>query len=483
MQEHIRRAHPEYYIPKLPATRDSFELMVNSPPSKLPQSERSAQTQPHSQAQAVQDWSPPSRRAPQSLLPDTTLQDGAGLSMFNNFVDFQSNSFGEGSVQQISHDAYYNNDMTAFIPRSASEFRRGSLLPAASAAAALAQLHYAGWEGDAVGEAHTQQGSNTQLRQNLYHEQVADDKPALGLDPTLSAEQHFLTDQFPTSTNDQPQTTPHLLPSSLARSPGARSSTIPSVQRSASRANRPRKSSLTQEARKAKHERHKYKDHMRKTSHDRKAFSVEPNAAALYGKRWEDLIDAATSATEEDSRDLTPVGVFFAHGLETPGTYPDFQIAGSPYHSPRAPPSRTSLPPFALGSQFQSYTASPLQNALTPPPADALPDLQPFPSVESESVPTSVDSVQSGTNFHIMPSGALSSDSSPMFSNPVQIYCAGCRRLSVLKDSYACPECICGICTACVEALLSERAHGRTPQCPKCRTMGGQFKPFQLDIR
>lgn len=43
-------------------------------------------------------------------------------------------------------------------------------------------------------------------------------------------------------------------------------------------------------------------------SHDRKAFSAEPqSAAALYGKRWEDLIDAAASATEEDSRDLTPV--------------------------------------------------------------------------------------------------------------------------------------------------------------------------------
>lgn len=45
-------------------------------------------------------------------------------------------------------------------------------------------------------------------------------------------------------------------------------------------------------------------------SHDRKAFSAEPQtAAALYGKRWEDLIDAAASATEEDSRDLTPVSV------------------------------------------------------------------------------------------------------------------------------------------------------------------------------
>lgn len=44
-------------------------------------------------------------------------------------------------------------------------------------------------------------------------------------------------------------------------------------------------------------------------SYDRKAFSAEPAAAAaIMGKRWEDLIDAAASATEEDSRDLTPVG-------------------------------------------------------------------------------------------------------------------------------------------------------------------------------
>ena len=36
MQEHIRRAHPDHYIPKLPATEESFLLMVNSPPTKRP---------------------------------------------------------------------------------------------------------------------------------------------------------------------------------------------------------------------------------------------------------------------------------------------------------------------------------------------------------------------------------------------------------------------------------------------------------------
>lgn len=41
----------------------------------------------------------------------------------------------------------------------------------------------------------------------------------------------------------------------------------------------------------------------------RKAFSAEPqSAASALGKRWEDLIEAATSATEaDDDRDLTPV--------------------------------------------------------------------------------------------------------------------------------------------------------------------------------
>ena len=36
MQEHIRRAHPEHYIPKLPATEESFQRMINSPPSERP---------------------------------------------------------------------------------------------------------------------------------------------------------------------------------------------------------------------------------------------------------------------------------------------------------------------------------------------------------------------------------------------------------------------------------------------------------------
>lgn len=108
-----------------------------------------------------------------------------------------------------------------------------------------------------------------------------------------------------------------LLPSILAHSPPDRAATLPPLQRKESlhkreKVNRPRKSSITQNSRKPKHEKSRSKDHSRRLSIDgRKAFSAEPPsaaAAATMGKRWEDLIEAATSATEADSdRDLTPV--------------------------------------------------------------------------------------------------------------------------------------------------------------------------------
>mgnify|MGYP007126063681 CR=1 FL=1 len=99
-----------------------------------------------------------------------------------------------------------------------------------------------------------------------------------------------------------------LLPSIMNHSPPPRSSTLPPIQRS-DRIQRPRKSSLSQ-SRKPKHERARSKESGRRPSlNDRKALSAEPQTAAwVQGKRWEDLIEAATSATEvEDDRDTTPV--------------------------------------------------------------------------------------------------------------------------------------------------------------------------------
>lgn len=250
-----------------------------------------------------------------------------------------------------------------------------------------------------------------------------------------------------------------LLPSILNTSPPGRSSTLPPIQRSQP-PNRPRKQSLSKRAREPQHKRQKSREqpHLRRMSYDRKAFSAEPSAG--YGKRWEDLIDAATSATEEDE-ERTPVRIPTVMSIP-----PNSQI--------QVPPSpisvhRASLPPFSQ-SHFQGYQASPLQQALTPP--SNLPDApEPFPSVESG---------ESGDNFHIESRGL--SDSSPSFSSQsIQIYCAACQGISLLRESYACTECICGICQACVDVLMAE--HGARRKCPRCATIGGRFKPFQLDIR
>lgn len=394
MQEHIRRAHSEHYIAKLPATEESFLLMVNTPPQERP----------------------PPAPVPTS---SATVQGYAGDEL----------------------NTLFDGDYSTGDPRIADDvLRRPSLLPAATAAAALASLHNhrAEYDWDSDPDATSEPDSKSY-------------RPRARFAPT-SIEQHVSAEEpYYTATSIHRE----LLPSSLAQSPPGRSSTLPPGPRSI-KPNRPRKSSVGQNARRGKHERQKSRDHNRRMSYDRKAFSAEPAAAAaIMGKRWEDLIDAAASATEEDSRDLTPV-------------------PQSPHHSPHMINNRTSLPPF-FASQLQSYTASPLQNTLTPPPPD-MSDLQPFPSVES-----SIESAVSGQNFHI-PSQGLS-DSSPTFPFPVQIYCAACRKLSILRDSYACSECICGLCQDCVDVLISEHTRGRTPRCPRCNAIGGRFKPFQLDIR
>jgi hypothetical protein len=109
----------------------------------------------------------------------------------------------------------------------------------------------------------------------------------------------------------------------MAHSPPGRSSTLPPLQRKDSikrnKPARPRKSSITENSRKPKHEKKTSKDFSsfppRMSLEGRKAFSAEPPGAreAFMGKRWEDLVEAAASATEADSdRDLTPVGSTFA---------------------------------------------------------------------------------------------------------------------------------------------------------------------------
>ncbi|KAK5689756.1 hypothetical protein LTR17_018088 [Elasticomyces elasticus] len=496
MQEHIRRAHPEYYIPKLPATKESFELMITSPPHERPPQDthgNAVQLPP----QQPQHQHQHSLSDPSGLSPNFNLDPGIGLSSFEGYHALGSHDGGYYTAGDAEAAAIYNSMQAQ--QRSSDEYRRGSLIPAASAAAALAQLHYhrpdsADWGGDNhnMGQVITfpsMQISPTiteaDFLQNFYADQNNNDmKNHFHVDPALE-DASFMPDSGVTMAdhNSFPVSSSHdqggLLQSSLAHSPTDRT-TLPPLQRSGSRqygtSGRPRKSSLLgQQARLGKHERRKSKDLAKRSSGDRKAFSAEPSAAALYGKRWEDLIDAATSATEEEgSRDLTP-------------------IPASPYQSPQGA-SRTSMPPFAMGSQFQSFQASPLNRALTPPAPDpGLADLQPFASVDSSLSSVSHHHHQSsadstGSQFHIMHPASMDSTSSPnntLFAQQqaVQIYCAGCRRLCILKESYACTNCICGLCGNCVEAIISGQSRGRMSMCPRCNGMDSSFKPFQLDLR
>ena len=106
-----------------------------------------------------------------------------------------------------------------------------------------------------------------------------------------------------------------ILPPLMSGSPPERSSTLPPIQRP-NGPNRPRKQSITKrrEGHKKKNSRGSAADWLRRIQNDgmrpgdRKALSAEPSAD--YGKRWEDLIDAAdqaASAAGDIDEDRTPV--------------------------------------------------------------------------------------------------------------------------------------------------------------------------------
>lgn len=104
MQEHIRRAHPEHYIAKLPATEESFLLMISTSPTERP----------------------PAQQAP-------------GLHHSHH---------AKGAPHGFRRDGS-NGPGT---PRRLDEYSGGTMFPAA---AALAQLHTnhkssSGWDSDGV---------------------------------------------------------------------------------------------------------------------------------------------------------------------------------------------------------------------------------------------------------------------------------------------------------------------------------------------
>ncbi|KJZ76696.1 hypothetical protein HIM_04032 [Hirsutella minnesotensis 3608] len=394
MQEHIRRAHPENYISKLPATEESFLLMINTPPQERPSTDQ------------------PSSSAAQNLHD-------------------RRNHLREGGS-------------TPGTPRHGDDYTAtngGSLLGTASAAAALAELHGVKSERD------------VDMDRDYYSDSDGRRVPrsSIELPPLHLSHKDITSDPY---SNNRPR---EILPSLIANSPPGRSSTLPPLQRTVA-PTRPRKQSVSKRGREDQHKKKPSRgsaadwlrriqndERLRPNGNDRKALSAEPSAD--YGKRWEDLIDAAdqaASAAGDIDEDRTPI--------------------------PQSPVSvqRGSLPPLHHQHiQAGSYQASPLQQALTPPSYNQ-DGPEPFPSVEN------------GENFQIGARGMP--DSSPSYAaQNIQIYCAACQNVSHLKTSYACTECICGLCSTCVEVLMAEQ--GARRKCPRCATIGGRFKPFQLDVR
>ncbi|KAL4817312.1 hypothetical protein BDW67DRAFT_190460 [Aspergillus spinulosporus] len=478
MQEHIRRAHPNHYIPKLPATEESFILMVTTPPEQ---------------------------RA--NLTPPQTARR-----------------------RNVDRDLYAGSNSPA-TPRGIDEAHPA----AATAAVALAQLHHnhltPNWDTDVVGVSVFISDKMINETQEIHSDNDIDRAPMRSSIELPSLRDHFKRDSLPPFSSPQPRS---LLPSILNHSPPGRSSTLPPIQRT-NKLPRPRKGSITG-ARKAKHERSRSKEFGRRPSiGDRKALSAEPQTAAwAQGKRWEDLIEAATSATEVDDDRQSELG----RSPTIPPTIPNIaSITSAPSIKSRSsmPPAFQSpgLPPPASHRPFPptSYAASPLHKSLTPPPyelsrnRDA--DLEPFPSIESSLDSASTTSGKHFYSNHLNP--ARNPDSSPVlnlfpssaaqrqhhrFSNPtpasfrsreIQIFCASCKQAWPLNECYACTECICGVCRDCVGNYMnspptsfknvtsspgSAMSHGPTSYpspnprgCPRCHTVGGKWKAFQLDIK
>ena len=228
----------------------------------------------------------------------------------------ESDMFDPGYQHERNH---YSDTSGPGTPRQLDEYKneyaQGGMLPpagAASAAQALASLHNHKierdeWDSEPVrlplpGSKLSKilgkrKGDEADNRQDWHSDTEPHTK---GM--RASIELPPLRRQNPTSDpynplNDRPRS--HL--SSLLNSPPGRSTTLPPIQRHPP--NRPRKHSISKGGRKGRES--QLQAHVRRMSYERKAFSAEPGTG--YGSRWEELLSAATSATEDVNEDRTPV--------------------------------------------------------------------------------------------------------------------------------------------------------------------------------
>jgi hypothetical protein len=112
MQEHIRRAHPEFYIAKLPATEESFHLMINTAPSERPQSQQQNTSQPqtgdtknHDQGYRPKDSSAPGtpNRQMDEYQGGSVFPAAAALAQLHGTANHKSEASWDMDAVRISH--------------------------------------------------------------------------------------------------------------------------------------------------------------------------------------------------------------------------------------------------------------------------------------------------------------------------------------------------------------------------------------------
>lgn len=288
MQEHIRRAHPEHYISKLPATEESFHLMINTQPSERPP-------------------------APQE----------PGL---NNGSSHQTKDYAPDRA------AYYRDGSSnPGTPRYHEDYPGGLLPAATNAAAALASLHtykagtMSDWDAEGVSLAkfHYEIDPMNQISDLPFQEWVSDNdrdritRSSVELPPIQLNSSDITSEPYHGLNSGRPR---DLLPSIMATSPPGRSSTLPPLQGRALEPNRSRKQSVTKRGKEAQHRKQRSRDAkdwvkrgkvdiagdlLRPAGQERpRPYSAEPSARSP----WDDLLEAATSvATDDSNDDRTPV--------------------------------------------------------------------------------------------------------------------------------------------------------------------------------
>ncbi|KAI5306861.1 hypothetical protein KEM56_006721 [Ascosphaera pollenicola] len=441
MQEHIRRAHPNHYIPKLPATEESFQRMVNTPPDK-----RLQQISTISQSKPKRDVLGHPAPTAVAATQGKTLDDQPALA---NAAEALAQLHHTCPPHRSEWDSEPDSEMDLLKERMHSSLELPPLRDQLSQEAVISPFQ-------------SQTGSPNQQ----------EPLPSiLGRSPPR-IHAHSLSHPFL-----QSHAYNHGQAHSRNYSHQTHSGQLPMLRRDhrdyhrerddAHRVTRPRKGSLgvTQSIRRPKHDRYRVREHSHTisghrpslSSIDRKALSLEPslsdalagqdhqssignyrnhetpNAAWVQGKRWEDLIEAATSATEADER-LTERDSERDRGQTT---YPVLKSPRSSLFYEKRPPNvfhpnphyRASLPHPQGRSMNQvhlpqphpqlkhrrqfslTHTASTLQRGQAAV-APSETDLEPFPSVDAHVGPRhgfSSDTVPLSLTHNLLPQHSFKS--------------------------------------------------------------------------